>query len=91
MLNMGLPQQAWVEKTIHGVETHWLSGKKNIRGAAISKDNANSFMGHERIPYYWFLWKECDYKQYFLLPTPKAKFTLLIEKPSYKYTMYTIL
>ena len=26
-LNMSLPQCAWVEKTDHGVETHWLSGK----------------------------------------------------------------
>ena len=26
-LNMDLPQQAWVEKSVHGVKTLWLSGK----------------------------------------------------------------
>ena len=28
--NMGLLQQAWVEKTVDGVETHWHFGKKNF-------------------------------------------------------------
>ena len=27
-LNVGLPQQVSEEKTVHGMETHWLSGKE---------------------------------------------------------------
>ena len=26
-----LPLRAWVEKTVHGVKTHWLSGKENFQ------------------------------------------------------------
>ena len=28
-LNIGLLQQGWVEKTVHGVDAHWLSCKEN--------------------------------------------------------------
>ena len=31
-LNMGLPLQAWVEKTVDVVETHWLYGKEKSSG-----------------------------------------------------------
>ena len=31
-LNVGLPLQAWVKKTVHGVETWWLSSKEDIPG-----------------------------------------------------------
>ena len=31
-LNMGLSLQVWVEKTVHGVETHCLSGKEKVPG-----------------------------------------------------------
>ena len=38
-----------VKKTIHRVETHWLSGKKKVLGATVSKEgHANSLLGHER-------------------------------------------
>ena len=28
---MGLTLRAWVEKTVHGVETYWLSGKEKVQ------------------------------------------------------------
>ena len=37
VLNMGLPLQTWVEKTVHGVEAHWPSCKEKVLGAAVSK------------------------------------------------------
>ena len=44
---MGLPQQAWVEKTVHRMEIHWLSSKK-VPGAAVNKEGrADSLLGHE--------------------------------------------
>ena len=36
-LHMHLPLPAWVEKTVHGVETHWLAGKEIVPGLAVSK------------------------------------------------------
>ena len=45
---MGFTLQAWVEKTVHEVETHWLSGKEKVPGVAISKEgDAISVLGHE--------------------------------------------
>ena len=35
-LNMGVP--LWVKKTVHGVETHWLSNKEKVLGAVVSKE-----------------------------------------------------
>ena len=36
-------KQAWVEKTVHGIETLWLSGGETVLGAAVSKEgNADS-------------------------------------------------
>ena len=37
VLNMRLALQAWIEKTVHEVETHWQSGKEKVPGAAVSK------------------------------------------------------
>ena len=37
-LNIGLPLCAWIEKTIHGVETHWLSDKEKVQGAGINEE-----------------------------------------------------
>ena len=34
-LNMGLLRWASVEKTVHKVEIHWLSGKEKLSGAAV--------------------------------------------------------
>ena len=36
-IQMSFPLQAWVLKTVHGVEIPQLSGKERIQGAAISK------------------------------------------------------
>ena len=35
---MGLPLRAWVEKTVHGVEIHRLSGKQKVPGTTDSKE-----------------------------------------------------
>ena len=32
---IGLIQQAWVEKTVHEVETHWLSNKEKVSVAIV--------------------------------------------------------
>ena len=65
-LNMGLPQLAWVEKTIDGVETHWLSGREKVSNAKLSKEgHADRRLEHEINHDKWFPWK----KNCFLLPT----------------------
>ena len=47
---MSLPIRAWVEKIIHEMETHWLSGKVKVPGAVVSKEcHADSLQGHERV------------------------------------------
>ena len=69
--NMGLPLWAWVEKTVYGVETHWLFGKEKIPGTAVSKEgHADNLLKNERsFHHYWFSWIKFICKQYFLLPT----------------------
>ena len=48
---MVLLQRVRVVKTDHGVELHWLSGKKNVPGAAVSKEgHADSLLGYEKNP-----------------------------------------
>ena len=37
-LNMGLPQQTRLKKTVHGVETHGLSCNEKVLGTAVSKE-----------------------------------------------------
>ena len=37
-LNIGLLQWDWVKKTVHGVETHWLSSIEKIPGLLVSKE-----------------------------------------------------
>ena len=43
---MGLPLWFWVEKSVHGGETHWLSSKENIVGTIVSWET-NSLLGYE--------------------------------------------
>ena len=77
--NMGSSLQAWVEKTIHEVETHWLSCKEKVEDAEFGiEGHADCFWGEERTHHYWFPWKRCNRKQRFLLLTLKGKFTLFI-------------
>ena len=65
-LNMGLSLQSWFEKTVHGVETNWLSGKEKVPGTAVSKeDNTENLLGHERTHR-----KRYNCKQCFLVPIP---------------------
>ena len=60
---MALPLQAWVEKTVHGVEIHILSGKEKVLGNAVSKeDHASSVLGSERTHDYLFPWKGATVK-----------------------------
>ena len=49
-LNVGLPIQAWIKKTVSSEDIHWLTGKEKVSGAAVCKEaNANSLLGHESI------------------------------------------
>ena len=63
---MGLPQLAWIKKTVHEVETHRLSSKEKIQGTALSK----GLLGYEGTHHNRFPWKKCNCKQGFLLATP---------------------
>ena len=65
-LNLGLPLQAWVEKTIHAVEIHWLSGKEKVPSAAISKCHTDSLQTWKDPYIIDFLEKKCKCKQCFL-------------------------
>ena len=76
---MDLPLRFWVEKTVPGVKTNWLSGKEKISGSAVSKVET-SMKGPITID---FLEKRSNRKQHFLLPTSLAKFNLFIEWTSY--------
>ena len=66
-LNMGLPLWSWVEKIVHGLETHWLSGKEKVPSITSKEGHSDSLLGHERIHHYWFLWKRYNCKQFQLL------------------------
>ena len=58
---MGLPLQAQVKKTVHEVETHWLSSKEMVLARAVSQEgNVEGVLGHEKTHYYWFPWKRCN-------------------------------
>ena len=49
VLNMDMPQQAWIKKTVQRVETHWLASKEKLQGAAASKEGyADSLLGHKK-------------------------------------------
>ena len=72
---MGLPLQALVKKSVHGVETDWLSIKDKVPDTAFSKEgHTDSVLGYEKTPCYQILGKRCNCKQWFLLPTPKVIF-----------------
>ena len=61
---MGLPQLAWVEKTVEGVETYWLSSKEKVLDTVVNKKgDANILLGHERVHHNWFSWKSSNFKQ----------------------------
>ena len=47
-LNMGLTLWAWTEKTVHGIETHWLSCKEKVLGATDSKEYRVESSGTEK-------------------------------------------
>ena len=43
-------------KTVHGVETHWLSDKEKVLSPAVSKEgHADSLHGHKKTPQYSYL------------------------------------
>ena len=65
--NMDLPLLLWVKKTVHVDEIHWLSGKEKVLGAVSNKEgDADSLLGHKWTHHYWFPWKRCNCKQFFL-------------------------
>ena len=54
-LKMGLPLQVWVEKTVYGVEIHWLSDNENVSGTAVCKEgHADYLLVYDRTYDYWF-------------------------------------
>ena len=58
-LNMDLPL-LWVQvkKTVHRMETLWLSVKEKVLAAAVNKEgSADLFWDTKRNHYYWFPWK----------------------------------
>ena len=58
-LNMGLPGEAWVKKTVHEREKHWLFCKEKVMGAELRKEaHTDSLVVLERIHDDWFLWKK---------------------------------
>ena len=76
---MGLKKPVWNEEPVYGVETHRLFGKEYVPGSAVSEGHVDSLLKNKRTHDYWFPWKSCNWKQWFLLPTPWAKITLFIE------------
>ena len=80
-LNMGLPQRTWVEKTVHGIETHWLSGQENVPGTAVSKEgHADTQLGNKMNDQSWFPWpKSVTLNSATYCQLLKQYFTLFIE------------
>ena len=88
-LNISLPLWAWVKKkkTVHGMETLWISSKEKVLSAVISKGgHADSFLGYEWTWHDWFSWKIWNCKLCFLLPNSYIKFTLFIVWTSHTHT-----
>ena len=49
--NMGLPLWTWIEKTVRGVETLWLSGKENFPAAvACPECHSGYLLVYEKVP-----------------------------------------
>ena len=44
-LNIGLPLQASIKITAHGVETDWLSSKEKVLGTTVSKEGHSESYG----------------------------------------------
>ena len=48
-LNTGFSLWSWFKKTVYPVKTHWLSGKEQVLGSAVSKENyADKLLGNEK-------------------------------------------
>ena len=66
---IALPQWAWVEKPVHGVEIHWLSGKYKVLGVTARKEgDVDNLLQHERTHHHLIPWKRWNCIPY--LPTP---------------------
>ena len=59
---------------------NWLLGKEKVLGAVVSKDYTDCLLEYITTHRNLLPWKTCNY---FLLLTPKAEFTLFIEKCLY--------
>ena len=76
-LNMGLPLQTYIKKTVCVVETHLISCKENVLGTAASKEgHADSDI--KTLITIDFLEKKSNSKQCFILLNPWAKFPLFV-------------
>ena len=72
-LNMALPLWAWVKKTVHRMETHWLIGKEKLLCTGVNKEGyVNGVVGQEKthywkgatisnVLYYQLLWQNSPY------------------------------
>ena len=49
-LNLNLTLQAWIKKTVHGGETHWISSKEKVLDAVINKEgHTDNVLGYKRL------------------------------------------
>ena len=48
-MDMGLLPRVWVEKTVHGIKTHWLYDKEKFRGTAVrEEDHVHNLLRYDR-------------------------------------------
>ena len=73
-----------VEKTV--MEPQWHLGKEKVLGVTVNKEgHADILLGHERTHHYWFHWKRCNSKLWFLLPNDDISSYLLNDSHIYIY------
>ena len=77
--NIGLPQRAWVVKTIHELDS---PAMKNIQAQCSVKKVTWKYQS--------LLISRYNSKQYFIMSNPYSKFTLFIEWPSYIYSWMSL-
>ena len=87
---MGLPVWSRAEKTVHGIEKHWLSGKEEFLGAMVNKeDHADSVLRHKRIHH--SLKKSATLNSASYCQLLRQYFTLFIVLENGVYSFYQIL
>ena len=86
-LNVGFSLQ--VEKTVHGVETHWHSSKENVPGAAVSKEcRTDCVLRHERFGFVSFRFMVSTIVDYSVLnPVYSYILCMICKHKSFIYTL----